>query len=126
MACRKAGCGSFIFWNLNSRGQSRRFNCVVTLFLSRKSKCIFRHCKTLLQNVTSMIVTSIYLSKETCISTCKYSPTTPLNMWWYRYEIPDTHSTPAQLHVHTTLFLRVRTTSAAGHLQAAAPNRVTH
>jgi len=41
-------------------------------------------------------------------------------LWWYRYELPDTHNTHAQLYVHATLLLRVRTMSAAGRLLAVA------
>jgi len=73
-----------------------------------------------------MNVTGKYLSKEPYISTCKYSTTIPLNMWCYRYELSDTHNKHAQLYVHATLFLRVRTMFAAGRLLTAAPNRVTH
>jgi len=43
----------------------------------------------------------------------------------FRYELPDTHNTHAQSYVHVTLFLHVRTMSAAVRLLAAAPNRVT-
>jgi hypothetical protein len=44
-------------------------------------------------------------------------------MWWYRYELPDTHNTHAhaQLYVHATLFLHVRTMSVVNHLLAATP-----
>jgi len=47
-------------------------------------------------------------------------------MWWYRYELRYTHNTHphAQLYVHATLLLRVRTMSAAGCLLHW--NRVTH
>jgi hypothetical protein len=38
----------------------------------------------------------------------------------YRYELPDTQNAHAQLYVHATLFLRVRTMSAAGRLLADA------
>ena len=41
------------------------------------------------------------------------------------YQTHNTHAR-AQLCVHATLFLRVRTMSAAGRLLAAAPNRVAH
>ena len=44
-------------------------------------------------------------------------------VWWYRYELPDTHNAHphAQLYVHATLYLCVRTMSAASRLLAAAP-----
>jgi hypothetical protein len=50
------------------------------------------------------------------------------SLWWYRYELPDTHNAHAhaQLYVYAALFLRIRTMSATGRSLAAAPNRVTH
>ena len=46
-----------------------------------------------------------------------------LPMWWYRYELPDSHNAHAhaQLYVHATLLLCIRAMSAAGRLLAAAP-----
>ena len=41
-------------------------------------------------------------------------------LWWYRYELLDTHNTHAQSYVTIT------TTSAAARLFAVAWNRVAH